>query len=181
MSLLYRVVRDTVVGAVVGLVIVYGVVVSNLPKYKITNDEVKSLYNKLLAQTGQSQDRLPLEIVESNVVNAYTDGKKVYVYRGILDYVDNEDQLALVLSHEIAHNMLRHLANKNFMSSSLEVSIAEANADKLGAYYLMKAGYSLCQAREIWKKFQAEEGDYLGGDHPTYIYRYSQLDMGCSK
>lgn len=46
---------------------------------------------------------------DDSVLNAFcTPGGFIYVYTGLIKYLDSEDQLAGVLGHEIAHADLRH-------------------------------------------------------------------------
>ncbi len=48
-------------------------------------------------------------IRDDNTKNAFcTPGGYIYVYTGLIKYLDNEDQLAGVMGHEIAHADLRH-------------------------------------------------------------------------
>ena len=48
-------------------------------------------------------------LVEDNHVNAWClPGGKVVVYSGILPLIKNDDQLATIMSHEIAHAVARH-------------------------------------------------------------------------
>lgn len=48
-------------------------------------------------------------ILDSDVLNAFaTPGGKVYVYKGLIKYLDNEAQLAGVVGHEIGHADARH-------------------------------------------------------------------------
>lgn len=48
-------------------------------------------------------------IHNDSVVNAFaTPGGYIYVFTGLIKYLDNEDQFAGVLAHEIAHADLRH-------------------------------------------------------------------------
>lgn len=48
-------------------------------------------------------------IHQDTIVNAFcTPGGYIYVYTGLLQFVDNEAQLAGVLAHEMAHADLRH-------------------------------------------------------------------------
>ena len=142
-------------------------------------ERVKAIYATLVAQTGQVQDALPLVIQDSSQINAYNNGEVVVIFTGIIDYANSDDEIALVLGHEIAHGMLRHLAYKEFGSSALEISVAEGNADKLGAVYLMKAGYDICRARDIWLRMGDQGGNYQGGDHPTAAYRFAELNFNC--
>lgn len=158
----------------------YGMYVTR-DTHKVSNETVRAIYKKIVAATGQTQDTLPLSIVESPIVNAYNDGHKVVIYRGLLDFVQNEDEIALILGHEVAHGTLRHVYFQEFRHDSLEVAVAEGNADKLGAVYIIKAGYDVCKAREMWKRMLQQEGNALGQDHPDYSYRYSELNIGCEK
>ena len=47
------------------------------------------------------------------MLNAFcTPGGYIYVYTGLIKYLDNEAQLAGVLGHEIAHADLRHVTDQ---------------------------------------------------------------------
>lgn len=138
------------------------------------------IYNALWAQTGQAQDKLPLRIVDKPIINAYNDGNEIVVYTGLLKSTNSWDEIALLLGHEIAHGTLGHLKMLNtpgYINSDLEVAILEGNADKLGSVYMMRAGYDICKGREMFKTWKDNNGDYQGGNHPGYGYRYSELRM----
>lgn len=48
-------------------------------------------------------------IIDADVLNAFAcPGGKIYVYRGLINYLDNEAQLAGVMAHEMAHIARRH-------------------------------------------------------------------------
>jgi predicted Zn-dependent protease len=50
-----------------------------------------------------------IQIIDDDVLNAFcTPGGFIYVYTGLIRYLDAEDHLAGVLGHEIAHAELRH-------------------------------------------------------------------------
>jgi len=142
-------------------------------------ERIRGIYAKLIAQTGQIQDALPLVIQNSGQINAYNNGDVVVIFTGIIDYTQNDDEIALILGHEIAHGMLKHIAYKQFRSSSLDVSVAEGNADKMGAVYMLKAGYNVCKARNLWLRMGNTDGNYQGGDHPTAAYRFAELNFNC--
>jgi predicted Zn-dependent protease len=44
--------------------------------------------------------------------NAFADGEQVYVTKGMMNFVKSEEELALVLSHEISHNALDHIEKR---------------------------------------------------------------------
>ena len=54
----------------------------------------------------------PIAIVDKPQVNAYADGKGIYVYRGMMDFVHSDEELALVIAHEMAHDFRGHLEAK---------------------------------------------------------------------
>lgn len=113
-------------------------------------EKTQRIYNHLSSQTGQSQNKLPLRIVDSNIDNAYNNGYEIVIYTGLIRNSETWDEVALVLEHEIAHGTLGHL-NQSMpvpeqnpdlgMGINDHIAILEANADKLAAVYMMKAGY----------------------------------------
>ncbi|MCH8838183.1 MAG: PDZ domain-containing protein, partial [Candidatus Marinimicrobia bacterium] len=49
---------------------------------------------------------------ESNAINAYADGKTITITRGMLKLVDDDTELALVIGHELANNVMKHINAK---------------------------------------------------------------------
>ena len=143
------------------------------------DEHYNKMYNRLVAQTGQTQDKLPFRIVNKNEINAYTDGKKVVIFRGMLEFCKNDSEVAMILGHELAHKMLKHTDYSDFTENKEELTVAEANADKMGAVYMLKAGYDICKGRELWKRLEHDKGNYQNGTHPNYAYRYSELNINC--
>ena len=79
--------------------------------------EVYSGLRKIVDKILQSDDLLHrdefswkvLVLQDDTILNAFcTPGGYIYVYTGLIKYLDSEDQLAGVLGHEIAHADLRH-------------------------------------------------------------------------
>ena len=79
---------------------------------------VESIAREVLSTSAYTDPNTPAEIrntpfyfriLDSPVVNAFAlPGGYVYVTRGLLSYLDNEAQLAVVLGHEIGHVLGRH-------------------------------------------------------------------------
>lgn len=141
------------------------------------NKEVKDIYNNLVVASGLGE-RPELFIVEEDTVNAYTNGSQIIIFRGLLNLID-KDGIALILGHELAHVSLGH--TKMEVDGDLEVQKLEALADKLGTFYMLRAGYDVCKAREIYKHLRDRNGDDIITNHPNYSYRYNQLNIGCDK
>lgn len=117
----------------------------------------------------------PLFVIDSPIVNAWTDGTNITFTTGILRNMLNEDEMAGVLAHEMAHNMLHHMQADNGLS---QVDM-EAHADKMGAFLLLRSGFDICKARNFWSTMRSmksgEQADII--DHPGYSYRYYALNM----
>ncbi len=140
---------------------------------------VREIYQQIQVATGQSQDAEPLIIEEVGIENAYNDGFSVHVYRGLLDKTTSWDEVALILGHETAHGMLWHLRMPLGKMSDGQIDVLEANADKMGAFYMMKAGYNICKGRELFNYWAETHGDAQEQNHPTFSYRYAQLNINC--
>ncbi len=54
----------------------------------------------------------PVLLDKRDVVNAFADGNQIYITQGMLRFVDNPGELATVVAHELAHNMMGHRAAK---------------------------------------------------------------------
>ncbi len=106
-----------------------------------------------------------LEYSPSEEVNAYSDGHKVVLYQGILDYVKTDEEMALIISHEVAHIKLWHVSStpKN-----------EYAADALGGVFMKRAGYDICTGAQYFKRRNSPNSE----THPAGILRYQAL--GCS-
>lgn len=82
--------------------------------------------------------------VDEPVVNAFaTLGGQLVVYRGLLERMPNENALAMVLAHEIAHVKLRHPLRSLGRGMVLAVAIAAmsgAGGNTLGGYVVGETG-----------------------------------------
>src|SRR5574344_7611 len=74
---------------------------------------VQTIGQKIAVAANQSNYKWEFNLVEDNQANAFClPGGKVVVYTGILKYAKNDDQLATVISHEVAHALARHGAER---------------------------------------------------------------------
>jgi beta-barrel assembly-enhancing protease len=73
--------------------------------------------NDMVGKLGRASKRPNMDfkakVINTMDVNAYSIlGGHMYVYRGLLHYVNNEAELAAVLAHEVGHVVGHHSANK---------------------------------------------------------------------
>ena len=124
----------------------------------------------------------------SDEVNAFTDGEKIVVTRGLMRFTENDQELALVISHELAHAAMGHVTAQmqNYVLGSLLDILAaaygintggtfgkaaagvyskgfEAEADYVGLYMMARAGLPVDNAAAFWRRMAAE--------HPQSIHR----------
>lgn len=143
------------------------------------DEKVRSIYAKIVAASGQAQDALPLVISDEMIDNAYNDGNRIVIYRGLINHCKSWDEVALILGHEAAHGNLYHLRMDLDKMPPGIIATLEGNADKMGAVYMMKAGYDVCKGREVMKRWKEENGNALGQNHPDFSYRYDELNINC--
>jgi hypothetical protein len=63
----------------------------------------------------------PVVVEDSDEVNAHADGRVLHVNRGLLRFVESDDELAFVIGHELAHNGQHHLqAEMHWRKMSVE-------------------------------------------------------------
>lgn len=132
-------------------------------------------------------------IKDDNTLNAFcTPGGYIYVYTGLMKYLDTEDQLAGVLGHEMAHADRRHstdqLTQQYGISVLLEILLGknqgtltqiaaslvslkfsrtqEAEADEYSVVYLCPTDYNAAGAAGFFQKLE-EAGQ--GGQTPEFL------------
>lgn len=143
---------------------------------QITNDEIMEIYINLAKVSGQEDIAPPLQIAEKDTINAYTTKDGIVIFRGIIDALDNIDELALVIGHELSHYLLGHVFVDRETPKS-KTRIEELQADKYGAILMMLAGYNLDSGRDMLLVLKDLFGDVMDADHPDNAFRYAQLNI----
>jgi predicted Zn-dependent protease len=113
----------------------------------------------------------------------------------LLSFVRSDDELALVLAHEMAHNILGHPArlralnvprgpSRSLGKSGRHVWQTEEEADRLAVKLLAAAGYDLGAVMPFWRRFYAsyESKLQLFRTHPSLaarerIFRQAVADL----
>ncbi len=67
---------------------------------------------KLLSVTPVKACKSDIELIFDNAINAYADGTNIYIASGMMNFIENEEEIALVISHELAHNVMNHIDAK---------------------------------------------------------------------
>ena len=128
---------------------------------------VRDIGERLLAHTPDSGKEYHFHVVDGDNVNAFATGDAyIFVSRGLLAFLNSEDQLAAVIGHEIAHVVARHsrkrrtsqIAGKSIgMIAALTTGRGELYSDVANPMtQLIVSGYG----REM-----ELEADQLGGEY----------------
>ncbi len=121
--------------------LVYG---SMLAKYRkdglIDNDPVavaqlKRVCDRLIAVADQPALEWEYHLISTGAVNAFAvAGGKIGVLQGILKYTEDDYGLAVVLSHEVAHVVQRHLDER--LSEIILIQLANVAGDIAAPHFL---------------------------------------------
>lgn len=117
-----------------------------------------------------------VELGNADNVNSYADGNRVMVTRGMINFTQNDEELAYLMAKGMAHNILGHAGSQrngstigsiidNLMSVRPDTSMLigsggikampqdlDAAADQLGLYLVARAGYKIDNAGAFWTR-----------------------------
>lgn len=95
---------------------------SKISTDKKLQDRVKRIGEKIAAVSGRSDFAWEFTVIQDDTPNAFClPGGKVFFYTGILKITENDDQIATVMGHEIAHALARHGAERMSMQSASNI------------------------------------------------------------
>ena len=129
------------------------------------------------------------QIVPGRRLNARADGRYVQVTAAIAEYVQDDDELAAVLAHELAHNVLGHRLRLdearvergffgNFGRNARRIRETEVEADRFSVYLMERAGYDPGAAVRFWSRFGRRGLNFLGSaTHPNWRRRVESFEQ----
>jgi C-terminal processing protease CtpA/Prc len=130
--------------------------------------------------TPQNVCRSRVELAPGNAINANANGLVAQISGRLVNWVESDDELALVIAHEMAHNLLDHPKRFNEKSalSGLATSLGlagkaqrqmELEADRVGIVMAAGAGYNYKIAPYFWARLNSNSplASFLATTHPT--------------
>lgn len=126
---------------------------------------------QLLSLNLGSRDGCParVRLARSTQLNAFANDGYVIITTKMLALMRNDDELAIVIGHELAHIVLRHAQRleeqdvpkgllRSVGKNAERVRVTEEEADRLGLRLAWAAGYDVARAADLWRRFYAAQG-----------------------
>lgn len=109
--------------------------------------------------------------------NASSDGTYVQISSDLIEQAHGDAEVATVLAHELAHNILRHPQQLKASGPRPRVRDTEKAADRLSVYLLDAAGYPVDAAVAFWSRWgrQNDLGIFSDRSHPGWKQRVASI------
>ncbi len=146
-----------------------------------------------------------LVLQRTDTINAYADGKRLIFSTAIMNLLQDDNELAAVIGHEMAHNTMGHIdkeqanAAVGFVFDLLLAGVGinthgaisnasrsaysqefEAEADYVGLYYMYHANYDIQRAPTVWRRMSISNPgsikDNRMSSHPPSPERFIALE-----
>jgi len=130
------------------------------------------IFKDLIAKNHLHKANLYLE--EDDDINGHALGHRITITSATLREL-NEDQMAFLLGHELAHSQF------NDSQSQPKGTSQEDRADRYGAMYAHRLGYSHCKMASFFLLLYRRYGNVGGGNdpHSTISQRWARLQSKC--
>jgi hypothetical protein len=151
----------------------------------------------------------PVVYQQNTQLNAYADGSKIVMFSGMVRFAAADEELALIVAHELAHNMRGHIDAKTgnavigaildgliqgltgvrtggaFTNAAANVNSPdfEAEADYVGLYIMARAGYAIDKAPQFWRRMAVENPGGIShtSTHPATNDRFVALQAAIAE
>ena len=151
------------------------------------NERVQKILKKIVAVCDRQELVYTIRVIDDDVMNAFSlPGGYVYIYKGLIDKMNNDDQLAGVIGHEVAHIVAKHALKRlqaaygatilegaavatgnGILAAGIDLTASslffqnsredEFQSDRLGVKYMKLAGYDPSQMKVMLVKILQEQ------------------------
>lgn len=105
-----------------------------------------------------------VEMLPGAGLNAGADGKIVQIDGALVEFTTDDDELAVIIAHEMAHNILEHRDRLDaqkvarglfsmFGKNASRIRRTEEEADHFGLYLAARAGYDITRGAAFWRRY----------------------------
>lgn len=143
---------------------------SKLSSNKIQTKRINNIGHKIASVVNRTDYKWEFNLVENQAKNAFClPGGKVVIYTGILNVAKNDSQLATVMSHEIAHALARHGAERvsmgmvsNIISSIGNVVLSSTHPQYVQTFNIAYGAGTQYGVMLPYGRMQESEADEIG-------------------
>lgn len=144
----------------------------------------------------------PVILSRRDAINAFADGESIIINEGLMRFASADEELALIIAHELAHNVIDHRTDKirdgligglfdiaislagNVVSPGIGIGLGanllsqkyEVEADTLAIQLMHQLDYPIESLPAFWRKMASVHPSsiYHGqqASHPTTVERY---------
>ena len=177
----------------------FSVLSSSAASELISSDAIVKAQNKIsnigfhILNTNNIEKRMVFYYDTSKTINAATSNydRRIIMYRGLYNMLNNEDEIAAILSHEISHSVDSYKGILRGSFSGWSYAFAprkyEYKADKLAVDYMVNAGYNpiafiivmnkafpqnryeICSTHPLTTRRTMEVYEYIYKKYPEYL------------
>jgi len=150
-------------------------------------DHVDRAYDRLISANAEycsPKCRFRVVLGPASGLGAFTNSRvsppEIWVTFPLMRFLENDDEIALLIAHEWSHILLGHAA----VYDTLGGKTAELQADCLGAILAARAGYDVSKAALSLKRMGNTATGIIhtmtgGNTHPPFTQRYElTVDIG---
>ena len=112
---------------------------------------LERMLTRLLLDSADPPD-VTVEVAGCDAVNAFVGGRRIHVCLGMLRFVKSDDELAVVLGHELGH--LPTSRAHGLVTWTL--GYHEREADIRGLVYVHRAGYDIRMGARVFERMATE-------------------------
>ncbi len=150
------------------------------------------------------------DIEMGDTVNAAADGNNIVISEGMMRFINDEIEMATVVGHEIAHNLMGHISKTkgnialgttaDFFLAVIGINTGgagaeagsraysqgfESEADYVGLYLMARAGYPVINAPYFWRRMAIRAPQNIrtnsAASHPAPPARFVSMDRTVSE
>jgi len=135
-----------------------------------------------------------VQIIPGGSLNAQADGQYVQLTGPAVDFAASDDELAVLIAHELSHNILKHRTKLDaahvsrgifagFGKGGAALRNTEYEADRLGVWLVARAGYDLGAVLAFWTRLasKTDMGIFNAPTHPNWKERLARLSAAVAQ
>ncbi|MEM8935478.1 MAG: M48 family metallopeptidase [Pseudomonadota bacterium] len=99
-------------------------------------DRMRRVAPRIIQSAGENPSQWEVQVFQSDALNAFAlPGGKIGFYTGIMDLMENDDQIATVMGHEVAHVKFNHSGERYSQSTLAQAGLTVAQVATQDSQY----------------------------------------------